>query len=42
MDGLAFLRKPMHHFPLPFITVSSLTPRGGQMAMEAPEVGLLR
>jgi len=39
MDGLAFLRKLMRHFPLPVIIVSSLTPKGGQMAMEALEAG---
>ncbi len=39
MDGLAFLHKLMQHFPLPVIIVSSLTPKGGQMAMEALEAG---
>jgi len=39
LDGLAFLRKLMRHFPLPVIIVSSLTPKGGQMAMEALEAG---
>lgn len=35
MDGLTFLRKVMQHFPVPTIVVSSLTPQGGEMAMEA-------
>lgn len=39
MDGLAFLHKLMRYFPLPVIIVSSLTPEGGQMAMEALEAG---
>lgn len=39
MDGLTFLRKLMAHFPLPVIIVSSLTPTGGQMAMEALDSG---
>lgn len=39
MDGLTFLRKLMKYHPLPVIVVSSLTPKGGEMAMEALEVG---
>jgi two-component system chemotaxis response regulator CheB len=39
MDGLTFLKKIMHYHPLPVIIVSSLTPRGGKMAMEALELG---
>ncbi len=39
MDGLTFLRKLMQHFPLPVIIVSSLTPRGGELALEAIEAG---
>jgi len=35
MDGLTFLRKLMHYYPLPVIVVSSLTPAGGEIAMEA-------
>ena len=35
MDGLTFLRKLMKYHPLPVIVVSSLTARGGDMAMEA-------
>jgi len=35
MDGLTFLRKLMHYYPLPVIVVSSLTKAGGELAMEA-------
>ncbi|MFZ5452942.1 MAG: protein-glutamate methylesterase/protein-glutamine glutaminase [Thermodesulfobacteriota bacterium] len=39
MDGLTFLKKLMHYFPLPVIIVSSLTPKGSQMALEAMDLG---
>lgn len=39
MDGITFLRKLMHHYPLPVIVVSSLTPRGGALALDALEAG---
>jgi two-component system chemotaxis response regulator CheB len=39
MDGLTFLKKIMHYHPLPVIIVSSLTPKGGKMALEALELG---
>lgn len=39
MDGLSFLRKLMVHYPLPVIIVSSLTPAGGELALEAIEAG---
>ncbi|MDX9974038.1 MAG: chemotaxis response regulator protein-glutamate methylesterase [FCB group bacterium] len=39
MDGITFLRKLMHHYPLPVIIVSSLTARGGDLALEALEAG---
>lgn len=39
MDGITFLRKLMKHFPLPVIVVSSLTPTGGDLAMEALDAG---
>ena len=39
MDGITFLRKLMKHHPLPVIIVSSLTPQGGEMAMEALDAG---
>jgi len=39
MDGLTFLRRLMHYYPLPVIIVSSLTQRGGALAMEALAAG---
>lgn len=39
MDGLTFLTKLMKHYPLPVIVVSSLTTRGGQLALDALEAG---
>ncbi|MBU0508584.1 chemotaxis response regulator protein-glutamate methylesterase [bacterium] len=41
MDGLSFLRKLMKYHPMPVIVVSSLTPKGGDMAMEALEIGAI-
>lgn len=39
MDGITFLHKLMQHYPLPVIVVSSLTPKGGDLALEALEAG---
>jgi two-component system chemotaxis response regulator CheB len=39
MDGLTFLRKLMKYYPLPVIIVSSLTPKGSKLALEAMELG---
>ncbi len=39
MDGITFLRKLMKYFPMPVIIVSSLTEAGGEMAMEAMDIG---
>lgn len=39
MDGLTFLKKIMHYHPLPVIIVSSLTPRGSKIALQALELG---
>lgn len=39
MDGITFLRRLMQHFPIPTIVVSSLTQKGGQLAMEALDAG---
>ncbi|OPY82529.1 MAG: Chemotaxis response regulator protein-glutamate methylesterase [Syntrophus sp. PtaU1.Bin005] len=39
MDGLTFLKKLMKHFPIPTIIVSSLTPKGGKLTLEAMEIG---
>ncbi len=41
MDGLTFLKKLMHHYPLPVIVVSSLTQNGSELAMEALEAGAI-
>lgn len=39
MDGLTFLRKLMRYYPLPAVVVSSLTPRGGKLTLEAMDIG---
>lgn len=39
MDGITFLKKLMHHYPLPVIIVSSLTPKGSALAIEALDHG---
>jgi len=39
MDGLTFLRKLMKYYPLPTIIVSSLTPKGGKLTLEALDIG---
>ena len=39
MDGITFLRKLMKHYPMPVIILSSLTPKGGKMALEALAAG---
>lgn len=39
MDGVTFLKKLMYYHPLPVIIVSSLTARGGRMALEALQAG---
>ncbi len=39
MDGVTFLRKLMRHHPLPAIIVSSLTEKGGELALEALDAG---
>ncbi|MDY6851017.1 MAG: chemotaxis response regulator protein-glutamate methylesterase [Thermodesulfobacteriota bacterium] len=41
MDGVTFLRKLMKHFPLPVIIVSSLTPKGSALALEAMDAGAI-
>jgi len=41
MDGLTFLKKLMKYYPLPVIIVSSLTRKGGRLAMEALSSGAL-
>jgi two-component system chemotaxis response regulator CheB len=39
MDGLTFLKILQEHHPIPVIVVSSLTPAGSELAMEALEAG---
>lgn len=39
MDGITFLRKIMQHRPMPVIILSSLTTKGGTLALEAIEAG---
>jgi two-component system chemotaxis response regulator CheB len=39
MDGITFLRKLMQHHPLPVVVVSSLTPAGGEVALDALSAG---
>lgn len=39
MDGLTFLSKLMRHYPMPVVVVSSVTPRHGEMALRALELG---
>jgi two-component system, chemotaxis family, protein-glutamate methylesterase/glutaminase len=41
MDGMTFLRKLMQHHPLPVIVISSLTPKGGALALEALDAGAI-
>ncbi len=39
MDGLAFLRKLMHFQPMPVVVVSSVAEAGGELVLEALELG---
>ncbi len=39
MDGITFLHKIMRYRPTPVIVVSSLTPAGGALALEALAAG---
>ncbi len=39
MDGITFLTKLMRHYPMPVIVVSSLTAKGGDLALEAIQAG---
>lgn len=41
MDGITFLEKLMRSFPLPVIVLSTLTPRGCDLAMRAFQLGAL-
>lgn len=39
MDGITFLGKLMRHHPLPVVMISSVTPKGGHLAMKALALG---
>ena len=39
MDGLSFLSKLMHHYPMPVVVVSSLTKENSETALRALELG---
>jgi two-component system chemotaxis response regulator CheB len=39
MDGITFLKKLMRYYPVPVIIVSSLTEKGGELALEAVKSG---
>ena len=39
MDGISFLQRLMKHYPLPVIIVSSLTPAGSRLAIQAMTLG---
>ncbi len=39
MDGLSFLSKLMHHYPMPVVIVSSLTRENSETALRALELG---
>jgi len=39
MDGITFLRRLMEYYPIPVVIVSSLTEKGGELAMEAISEG---
>ncbi len=39
MNGLTFLRKLMHYHPVPVVIVSSFTPPGGRLALDAIRAG---
>ncbi|HEV3028250.1 MAG TPA: response regulator, partial [Planctomycetota bacterium] len=39
MNGIAFLKKLLRDRPLPVVVVSSLTPSGSELALEALEAG---
>ena len=41
MDGLTFLRKLMEHYPIPVIILSSLTPAGSELALQALKLGAI-
>ena len=42
MDGITFLGKLMEHYPIPVIIVSSLTPAGSDLALQALKLGAVQ
>jgi two-component system chemotaxis response regulator CheB len=41
MDGLSFLARLMRHYPMPVVVLSSLTPKNGELALQAMDLGAL-
>jgi two-component system, chemotaxis family, protein-glutamate methylesterase/glutaminase len=41
MDGISFLAKIMQHRPMPVVVISSLTPAGSEVAMQAFQLGAI-
>lgn len=41
MDGITFLHKLMKHYPLPVVVISSMTPAGGDLALDAMASGAI-
>ncbi|MDD4156445.1 MAG: chemotaxis response regulator protein-glutamate methylesterase [Candidatus Cloacimonetes bacterium] len=41
MDGMTFLKKVMHYFPIPIVIVSSVTKQGCKVSMKALELGAI-
>jgi two-component system chemotaxis response regulator CheB len=41
MDGITFLKRLMEFHPIPVVIVSSLTPKGGELALEAMDAGAI-
>jgi len=41
MDGISFLHKLMQFYPLPVVIFSSLTHRGSELPLEAPDAGAI-
>lgn len=41
MDGISFLRRLMHHYPIPVVIFSSLTQAGSELALTALSIGAI-
>ena len=39
MDGITFLKKLMHYYPIPIVVISSLATKGSQTALDAIQAG---